>query len=298
MVGRERLEQVEEYIERAVEAQEPAFVMVAGLKGTGRTSICNHLLYHYRRCRAIPDKRLFVPQPHYQGEDPHAYFAAWLEQLYGDLDDGDAPLGDAKLEAVLGSGNPLPSEQTYVDRARRLLRTASRLLALDPAAAFAACIEDPRDYSLVRAAFSVFAQSQTLVLVTVLDPFDGHNRLKRLFRQHAPQSTTVHGSSYPVLELELVQGHEARDLIERRWRSCGNGHDSPFDGDGLESTFEHRRRTAGRVVLLTHGMLGLKAASAGHGAAWPEAKEELFLRGDQIRDLVTQIDRGDLNVDD
>lgn len=289
LVGRERLDAIEAYIDAAVDADQTAYIMVAGLNGTGRTSVCNHLLEHYRRKQGV--SKLLVPEPNYEGRDPYVYYVKWLDELYGEAQmAGLVPLGAEPVDLDVEFNDPIPNGNVYESKARRLMRAAAPAFAAKDAR-FAVCIEDPVNYEVVRAAFGIFEQAATIVLVTALDPFEGHHPHKQLFRKRPPKSDTLSNHGYPVVELELVRGPEARDLVERRWESCRTGHPSPFDSDGLVDTFDRRHRTAGRVVVLSHKMLSYKAASAGHGPPWPT--DDLRLRRDQILELVTQIDRGD-----
>ncbi len=313
LVGYEGLTEVELYIDRAIELCEPAFVMVAGIKGTGRTSVCNHLLRHYRderKRRADPDVlpldepfKLVVPEPAYPGADGFGYFSNWLQIMYYNLAaKGLTPLGNEAidLDGEL-KGDPLPVEKLYLSKAQVILTQTSRVLA-GKGAGFAVRLEDPPQ-DLIKPTFAICDQAETITLVTVLDaieaPGTGEQQsdlLKDLFRSRprSHESARERGG-YPILELGPVRGKQARDIIERRWKAGRTGVRLPFDNDGLVDTFDRRHRPAARIVLMTSEMFDMKLAEAWDGPAWPD-DEKLFFSAEQIPRYVEVIDRRERNA--
>jgi hypothetical protein len=103
--GLNALVDAENYVERAVELEEAAFVLVSGRSGTGRTSVANHLFRHYRDKRGIgAATRFIVPKSRYSGQDPFDIFRQWVASLYAKLTrEGLTPLG------AEGFSTPVPS---------------------------------------------------------------------------------------------------------------------------------------------------------------------------------------------
>jgi len=281
------LSEVETYIERAVGAGEPAFVLVSGRSGTGRTSVANHLLRHYwDKCLVADKKRFIVPTISYSGENPFEILTSWITNLY-------VKLKRAKLTPLGSEGFDFDDELTRVEELPPNTYTAY-LVELLPdladvleskGAAFGVCFENLQDNGLAKAAFATFAHTRTLVVLTALDYARGESSIHELFQRRDPTTSSSVNGRYPVLELDPIRGQDAKELVQYHWARAKPQVESPFDPIGLEKAFDDRVRTAGRVLQMTGHMLASHAASVGVGPMWPDARKELEFRGDRLEDL-------------
>jgi hypothetical protein len=290
--GVHALAEAENYVERAVELEEAAFVLVSGRSGTGRTSVANHLLRHYRDKREIADTtRFIVPRSRYSGQDPFDIFKKWVTSLYAKLTAGGlTPLGAEgfDLDQELATRQNL-QEDTYATHLSVLLSQLAAVLQVKEAA-FGVCFENVKDYRLVDASFEAFGETQTLVVLTVLDYPRTDDSIRVLFERHVPE-TGLGSRGYPVVELEPIRGRSAKELVQHRWSCAQPDVESPFDGTGLEQAFDDRLRTAGRVLQLTEHVLNWHAATVGEGPLWPDAREQLAFECDLLRRLMPEVDR-------
>ena len=77
LAGLQSIQDLKGYIAEAAAESEPAFAMVSGGSGSGRTSVCNHLLATYRdACRLAPEK-FVVPRIGVAGDDDFDVLANW-----------------------------------------------------------------------------------------------------------------------------------------------------------------------------------------------------------------------------
>jgi hypothetical protein len=287
------LDDAESYVEEIAREGVPGFVLVSGRSGAGRTTIANHLLTCYRRARGITDpKRFIVPQREFSGQDPHDIFNRWVASLY-------TKLKGAGLAQLLGeedfdfrhelSTRESMQRDTYSTFLADFLPALSAVLA-QHGAAFGACFENLKDYNLARAAFESFADAPTLVLLTVLEYPREEDTIHVLFERHVPHGASAGFARYPIVDVALVTGSEAKILVQHHWARVTEL-DSPFDDAGLEQGFGDKPRTAGRVLQLTGHALENRAAIAGEGPLWPDARDELALHAELLSRLLAVADK-------
>jgi hypothetical protein len=289
LAGMKKVEDVKAYIAAAADADEPAFVMVSGKSGAGRTSVCNHLLATYRAARGIPSENFAVPRMKVAGDDDYVVMKNWITALYGDLQfrPGLTPLGKAgavDLDVALDTLDGLMRETYRTKAAIWMKLTAQTLARGNKPAGFGVCLEDVPSFLTVEAAVSIFESVPTLVLFTV---FDHQQGVRDQFEALQVNTTTLPPAidSYPVLQLYDIAGQDAEELIQSRWPD--ESKPSPFDGAQLASAFV-TPRSAGRIMVLTGRLLERKAAHP--GPKWPTA-EELRFAPDGLPDEVADLDQ-------
>ncbi len=287
------LKSVESYIEHAAQAGETAFVLVQGKGGTGRTSVCNHLLRHHCAARQVEPARFVVPDSRFkgQGQDSFDIFKCWLIALHGKLKRAKlTPLGEdfPSLEEDLSTVGNLQREVFPTQVAQSLGDLAEVLDA--KSAAFGACFENVRDFSLVNAAFEAFVEARTLVLFTILDYPRRRDGISVLYESHNPEARSIDGH-YPILKLETIRGEIAKELVQFHWKRAKPNIESPFDDAGLVEVFDDQSRPAGRVVLLTQGALESHAQKVSPGPVWPADRENLAFERNRLCELIPRIDR-------
>jgi hypothetical protein len=290
------LHEIEGYIDRAVEFEEPAFVLIQGKSGTGRTSVCNHLLRHHCNALRVQPARYLVPATELagQGQDPFAIFKRWLILLRGDIPRaGLEQLGKYRGADLDGELRDLPRVATDLDTfatEARLLMSAVTTVLKSKSAGLGVCFEGVKDYGLLNIAFEAFADAQTLVVATILDYPSRRTGVTQNFRARAVSGLAVEDLNYPVLNLDKITGEEAKDLIQFHWEEAADGVDSPFEDAGLVASFGDKPRPAGRVLKVTSKVLNFHAESVGPGPAWPEDRQTLFFAHDTLARLVPLID--------
>jgi hypothetical protein len=290
LTGLDRLEDVRQYITRAADARETAYVLVTGRSGVGRTSVANHLLAHFRDHCEVPAEKFVVPHIRIKGHDDNLILRNWLKKLHGELQLRQlTPISDGgiELDDAIRTGEELNDVATYQTTAALWMRTLSDVLAAK-GAGFAVCLENLESYDLIDAALTIFEEAATLVVLTALDYAETRESIRERFLQHSPVGHAQNGPSYPVVELEPLRGGDAMELIQTRWRSATTLV-SPFDDDGLAQAFDDKLRPAGRVLRLTQEVLDFKTEAAGEGPLWPHA-DDLAISAGELRALVSRLD--------
>jgi hypothetical protein len=293
--GLESLAAVEQYMQRAVAANEPVFVLVSGTRKSGRTSICNHLLAMYRDARKeIADPAKFVvPRRDEVGRNPQILFKKWIRMLHQDLrSEGLTPLQDGRidLEADIASGAQLNDADTWEETAEFWMRETAKMLGSARQAGFGVCLENVESAEVLASALAIFKRTRTIVVMTVLTDTDGTS-VRRHFRQRTPAGNAVAATQYPVVDLLNVAGPDAGTLVRYRWNAVvGDEVESPFDEDGLASAFGQPARPTGRVLYLTAKMFDEKAAALDAGPPWPDAKDELAFEAAWMANRVRWLD--------
>jgi hypothetical protein len=265
------LADVRAYIDRAVELREPAIVLITGGKGTGRTTVANHLLAYYRSRRAVAPGRFVVPDVKLTTRDDYGIFRNWVASLALNLEMEGVPLPG--VYARLHDGAEL-DPVTYQTTLALLMSGLPEILS-GHEVAFGVRLENVETYAVVEAALSVFGASETIVVLTMLDYSETRESVLTPFRQHQPTGSAADGLHYPVLSLTAMDGEAASTLIERRWRSA-SALEPPFERPTLVSAFSDRRRAAGKILRFTYRALNHKLAQEGTGGLWPEATELAF----------------------
>lgn len=291
-----RLKETEEYIDRAAAAHEPAFVLIKGKGGTGRTSLCNHLLARHCQALGIECEKYLVPDAKLkgQGQDPLVIFKRWLIRLrnsvvearLGKLGEFEGINVDAEIKELRDAGNDLA---TFGTEASLPMSVLTRVLESKDAG-LGVLFDGVKDYGLLSLAFEAFADARTLVVATVLDYPRSHRGVTESFERRRPEGQALQAQRYPVLNLDPIAGTEARDLVQFHWDVEKPGVDSPFDAAGLERSFADKRRPAGRILTLTSKVMENHAHSAGPGPAWPADRDRLFFTEDMLARRVPEAD--------
>jgi hypothetical protein len=293
------LRDAREYVERAAAQHETAFVLVLGTRGTGRTTIANHLMARYRDARGIAPARFVVPECELKGRDGYDIIVdTWFPALYWALRptaarERDLTIAEAgqDLRQELHEGTGLGDRNRYVVNARELMARASQILEQGHQAAFGVLLERVESEDIVNAAFNVFEKAETLVVLTSHENDSTVAAVRRAFLGRQPRGRAVVGPSFPVLRLGCVAGLTAKELIKARWHAAIQSPcDLPFDEAGVVSAFDAYVRVPGRVLELTADVLETKAATLDPGEVWPDAREELEIDAARFLTLLKQAD--------
>jgi hypothetical protein len=286
------LKDAREYVERAAAVPEPAFVLVTGGGGTGRTTVCNYLLASYRDKRGIAAAKFITPDSEYKGRDPQALLQQWMNDLYWALRPGYAVKeAGSDLDDVLQNATGLDNPITYQANARNVLSNAARILFTAYGVAFGVRVERVEGEDIVNTMLKVFETTQTLVVLTPHAQESNRVEVEKAFKSRAPKGTAATEPHYPVVSLGTVGGEKAKRLIEKRWKAATESDDHPFAEAGVLKAFEAKARPPARVLELTAGVLETKAKSLPSGDVWPDARPELEIVEEVFVDLLKLIEK-------
>ncbi len=255
------LQQAQGYVERAADLGETAFVLVTGGRGTGRTTISNHLLAAYRTRREIEPNKFFVPQRQCKGRDDHAIVINWFQSLYWALRADPAQELTVKehtldIDDVLLNGTNVQNPHFYRVNANALMKHATRILRDAHGAGFGVCLEMVEGEDVVNAVFDVFQDAETLVVLSPADTESSRMEVEKAFSDRPTSGQAVTDAAYPSIKLGPIAGEDAKSLIELRWRAATEEHkrlELPFAAEGVIAAFDAKPRTPGRVLELTAG---------------------------------------------
>jgi hypothetical protein len=284
------LEAVEAYIDRAAQAGETAFVLVQGRGGSGRTSICRHLLRYHCAAKGIDPDRFLIPtvEPGL-GQDQIAILRCWIISLLNLVRRKAFPLGDSLKGELERAGQQ--DIQTFGVWAGGLLGETAETLTTS-GSGYGVLFEGVKSYELIRLAHAAFGDSGALVVFSMLDYPRTHDSVRGQWERDRPHGTAVEGGHYPILQLTPVGGGEgARDFVDFHWRRARADVEAPFDPEGLVEAFADRDRPAGRIAALAHRLLDRKATAAGPGPIWPDGRADLLLGRDYLLSELPVIDQ-------
>ena len=279
-------QRVDGVLQTAVANRKPAFFLVAGSSGTGRSTVANWILSRYANHLGLPRERLLVPKRKVDSRDDFDVLRNWFAFLDNRIDDEDDIDLGKKVDETLAVLPGAVQRETMVPAFARVARRVAIALQTqkDPTgnacpAAYAVCLEKVEEYRIIRAALDVFEEVPTVGVFTTFGLEHVGEEMLALFR--LPSSTSRH-----VIQLGLLSAAEVGLVLDRRWREASlNPNDPPFDPATLEQTLGTPPRSLGRVLRLMSRLIDVKLAEPSSPLAWPN-NPDLRLTVAQIQQLL------------
>lgn len=281
---------VDDILKEAVQKRVPAFFLLAGNSGTGRSSVANWILARYCYHRRIPQSRLFIPRRKTLDYDYYHTLLNWfcfLKNIIEACEDID--LGK-KLNESLATLASTAKIETMVPTFAGLAHRISTSLDAQKGpgntgqpAAFAICLEQVKDYQLIRAVIDVFEEIPTVAVFTTYDLENAGKEVTELFRQ------AKKGPIRKIIKLGPVTAPEVGVVVGKRWSEASKySNQPPFDISAVGQVLG--QLPLGRVLVLMSGLIDLKLAAYSDDSAWPD-DQRLLLTSEQIHEFVNILDR-------
>lgn len=280
--------QVDAILEAAVKEKGPAFFLVAGNSGTGRSSVANWILARYCDLRGIERNRLIVPRRKVSNRDDFDTFLNWFAFLHNSIGDKEEidlgkKLGDA-LEAVANTVQRVTMVPKFSDLAKRLSTTLTAQKSANGTAmpaAFGICLEKIEEYRIIRTAIDIFEDVPTVGVFTTFDLANVGKEAVDLFRQGS-------GRTRHVVELGSLSAPEVVTIIGKRWSDASKYPDKPpFDPNAIEQVLGHPPRTPGRILVIMARLIDFKLGE--HLGSYPD-NVNLFITAAQLRQHILNIE--------
>ncbi|PYT06543.1 MAG: hypothetical protein DMF60_09140 [Acidobacteria bacterium] len=265
--GFSELDRIDAYIKKHASDKRPLFFMVAGKGGSGRTSVAKFIMSRYRQHRGI-DRRQFLPViREAENHDEFYFFQNWLIDLYYALDSLEIKptlpknLTPEEINKAL-PGTMRASFHGLMMQFNRVMSTATQ--AGQPAAWFGCFVDNVRTLAYVDAAEQIFKDTGTVCVFTAGDYKETEDTVIKPFIAAFGEET--------LIKLSDLSGGQVKELVNRRWELVSK-EEIPFDLAGIETTFEARARSIGRVLEIFSKLIAVKVPEEVEGPLWPTAAE-------------------------
>ena len=278
---------VEDALQMAVASGQPAFFLVAGSSGTGRSTVANWILSRYADFRGLPRPRLLVPKYEVDSRDDFNTLLNWFAFLGNRIcDEDDIDLGENltdsldKLADTVKRETMVPAFSRIARRVSIALEAQKNATVANHPAAFAVCLEKVEEYSIIRAVLNVFKDVKTVGVFTTFDLENVGKEVVELFGKTG-------GPARHVIQLNALTAREIATVLCKRWRDASQlPGDLPFDTATIEQTLGKSPCSLGRVLRLMSRLIDIKlAAEPLSPSTWPN-NPNLRLTADQIEQFI------------
>ncbi|GII52401.1 hypothetical protein Pth03_07900 [Planotetraspora thailandica] len=271
---------IEAAVDRAVREGRPAFFLIIGAGGSGRTSLSNHVMRSYqdRRWPGQEGDNLCVHRSPRttMTHDPYRQLTDTLLSLRNNMKRRHIEISDD----LKTSFRDLSRSQASGPLSDYDLQEIAELVSSDVAtrgSGLGIHYEGVATKELLALAPRVFENTQAVMVLTV-DAYD-----------HAgtPQLTESDKQEFAklghVIHLEALTPAQISMLALKRWNGT---QPSPFDPGGVESAFTRRRYTIGQAMRYLAMLLDFRLSEYHDAEPWPTA--ELRLHEDWLQTKMWQ----------
>jgi hypothetical protein len=282
----------------------PAFFLVAGKSGSGRSSVANLILARYAAQLGVPGELLFIPKYDFNpkaedsvqglGRDSCDIFRAWFGDLQNLIDDAKIKLGD-ELEKLFSETLNNLTNQNMAYSLQRLAKRVAEALAnlLDKAtgtistpAAYGLLFEDVPTVEIIEDAFLIFKGVPVTCVFTTRNydkKVDGDDIIGKFLANPGPFQEVI--TLYPVGATEVS------NVVHSRWKSACEVLDPlPFDPDEVGMVFGRPPRTIAQALSIMGELIGWKLRQQSGKSPWPD-NDELRITRKQMEDIYPILER-------
>lgn len=263
----EQLDRIDARLHRAIDEERPAYLLVTGRSGSGRSSMANCIMARYCHHRNLPLDHFILPNRNAASNCAKlSAFKAWFTALRNDIFRRKLSLSKNLTERIPEYLKESDDDTMEANFQYLALEIAEELRAIGAEGRapylFGCCLEDVKSYAIIKAALDIFREVQTVCIFTVGDYDNERMEIIDLFR-------TKHVGERFV-QLHPLLGHDASRLLQRRWELLlGSDCPFPFDADELATALGDKPRTVGKILTLMNIMLQMKLNSTPPGEPWP-----------------------------
>jgi hypothetical protein len=253
----------------------PAFFLVIGQSGSGRTVVASYLVADYRDFRKIPSSNFAFAEHDPKGNESSKQV---LTNLLAVLASRTKALG-ANFKApaaIINEGLTAPYAADFQIHYREIITAYSNAMK-DLGGSFGCVLERPAKLEILQDAVQIFEEGVGTLAFTHYGSEDTTTFLRK-----------VGDLVFPV-RLQLLSSDKAYQLAEQRWVKWDAINPLPFDKSGLNRCFQQAPRTVGRTLELLKKSIEMKLLVYGEGPAWP-ADPNLAFPPDQIENIFKWLD--------
>lgn len=277
-----QLDDIGDLLDKAVKEKRPAFFLVKGRDGCGRSSAARFIMASYRDRRKIDPERFIIPSVGAGHSDEFVIIKRWMTDLDDEIDRRRIVVQKdllAEFKSALIQVTPASLEATFLSLARKL---GDELEVQQ--GGFAICLEGVIDASVISGVIDIFLKTQTVCVFTMGD-YKNHGVVSEAFDDAVKPDQKLNKN----LTLAPLRGADVRIVVKERWEKTTNV-DIPFDLPGVERIFSDRERSVKRIMYLMDGFLRNGAVKSAGAQAWPDNRE-LGLQADELAAWLSTLER-------
>jgi hypothetical protein len=257
----------------------PAFFLVTGPSGSGRTVVARHLIATYRDLRRVPAAN-FAYAEHDPGgnESPNQVLTDLLAELASQteaLNLAFKPPADIIYEGL----KPTATSADFKIQYRGVVTRYSNAMTV-LGGSFGCILERPARLDILQAAVKVFEQGKGILVFTLTDYHP--EEVIAPFLKSA-------GTSVARVRLQPLSSDRVYQLTNERWAKWKATNPLPYDKVGLNGYFQRMPRTVGRALELLKKSIEIKLLVYGEGPAWP-GDPNLAFPPEQIENIFKYLD--------
>lgn len=278
------LKQVVSYLQKkVVDENKPAFFVVTGKNGTGRTSLANYILVRYCEYRGIDRAKLIVPPRIVENHDDLDIFRTWFAYLYNGIDEKNLKLNKDFSEMLMNEPGKI-DRSVMKPRFNLLAKKVNNVLSnAENCAGFGICLENVPNVAIIRSALAVFENVQTVGIFTILDYESTGKDVADMFRRNEAHHQDVLDQVF--VELSPLSAPDISTLV----LACWNGtQPSPFDPAETGRILGKKPRPMAYVLRVLEKTLDTKLIHVQSGLSWPH-DENLRITIEQLEDTIDNL---------
>jgi hypothetical protein len=239
-------------------------IVVAGGSGTGRTSMCNFIIDKWREILGSRQNRPVIVQHSVQNSDAAEQVWSWSHRVRRAVTAAGFRLENPATQELQQLRTKKPDAVgASVGEALELVREQ----LAEQNALIVGVLEGVKNEEFLSICREVAEFSGILLLLTVDEtPSTNESVLER--------AHTLGGQG-KLLKLEALSGHEAAEVVVRRWSFYSESESEsrcPFSEQGLVAAFAHPPRPLKRVLKLVDAILQNRFLNSDDRAARLEAR--------------------------
>jgi hypothetical protein len=250
------LDSVDAQLEACVAAGKPAFLLLCGGSGSGRSAVARYALAKYRTLRGLPPERFILPdvKPNHSVND---VFGNWMIELGSLVKFAKVEIGESLAKEISAPAIGEVKEHVLIATCTDLTsRVSMAMKDTLPSAGFGVLLKGIQTLDLFWNAIKVFKRAQTVVVLTALNSLA--DELKGDDAEFRFQLPPLSGADVPA-------------VINKRWSDFAQT-ECPFEETGLSSAFVESQPIE-KVLQLIGQVLDSRLIAFPQGEPWPQAPE-------------------------
>ena len=282
--GFNHLTSLDSFLKRRIDAKKPAFVLIRGPKGMGRTEAARYALGKYRFERGAKPEQFILPKVKLNA-DPLSVFQKWLGEVRTEIQVLDRDITVPTKRAI----ERLLSADKYNEKFQANFRAV--LLSLDRQigvganpVVFGFCAEDPPErLNIAEKLQSLYKSANSVVVLVSVANTDAEVEVKEdpprdsLLRQFKESAASDECWIFPRSNLTAA---DIIKLAEHFWAQANPGVKCPISKESIAEILNDSRHPLQDVLSILAAALDARSDSFGE-TKWPDPT--LSVSSDDLR---------------